>query len=147
MSHVVEIAVEIRDLDALAAAAQSIGMTLTRHASEYKWFGRWVGDYALPAGSAKEDLGKCSHKLSVTGKPNAYEIGLVARRDGRPGYSLLFDFWSGGNGLEAVAGKRCQKLVQAYSVEVVKRQAALQGYRATVQPQADGSQRVVLVRG
>src|SRR6266446_5904173 len=100
MSHVAEIDMEIKDLDALKAAAQDLGLEFCEGQQTYKWYGHSVGDFPMPAGFKEQDLGKCEHALRVKGNPGAYEIGIVPRRDGRPGYTLLWDFWAGGLGLQ-----------------------------------------------
>lgn len=120
MSHVTTIKIEIKDLQALREAAEKIGLVFKEGQKTYKWFGRHVGDYPIPAGFTKNDLGKCSHALGVKGKSNAYEIGVV-EKDGI--YLLMWDFWSGGYGLEAIAGKNCKNLTQAYTQAVALKEA------------------------
>jgi hypothetical protein len=129
MSHVATIEIEIRDLDALDAAARSLGLELVRGQTTYKWYGRHVGDYPLPAGFTREDLGRCDHAIRVPGNNQAYEIGVVKRRDGRPGYVLLWDFWRGGYGLVEKVGENANRLKQAYAIEAAKRAAWRAGHR------------------
>lgn len=129
MSHVVNLSVCINSLDALEAAAKSIGLELVRDQTSYRWFGRSVGDYPIPEGFTAADMGKCEHALRIPGRPGAYEIGVVRRRDGKPGYLLQWDFWNGGYGLEKVAGKDCRNLTTAYNKEVIRRRALAQGKR------------------
>lgn len=81
----------------------------------------WSGN-SLPEGFEAKDLGKCDHAISVPGKKDAYEVGVCKRRDGKEGHTLLFDFWSGGYGLEAKVGKDCSKLTHEYTKEVAKGQ-------------------------
>lgn len=115
--------------------------------TQYKWYGRHVGDYPLPAGFAKEDLGKCEHAIGVPGNPNAYEIGVVKRRDGKQGFALCWDFFQGGYGLEALAGANCNALRQAYTIEAAKRAAQKQGFRVTGERKLDnGSVQLVLAK-
>ncbi len=123
MSHVSAIELEIKDLDALKAACERLGLKWLEGKTTYRWYGQWVGDYPLPEGFKVEDLGKCSHAISVPGA--AYEIGVV-NRNGKT--TLLWDFWSSG-GLEKVLGKGGGKLKQAYAVEAAKRAAKKAGYR------------------
>lgn len=129
MSHVVTIDIEIRDLDALDAAAKSLGLELVRGQTTYRWYGRHVGDYPLPDGLSHEDLGRCEHVLRIPGNAEAYEIGVVRRRDGRPGYTLLWDFWQGGYGLQEKVGANADRLKQAYALETAKRAAWRAGHR------------------
>lgn len=129
MSHISTIAVEIRDLEALKEACKALGLEFKENQRTYKWFGRSVGDYPLPEGFTVKDLGKCDHALSVKGNSGAYEVGLVKKGDQ---YVPLWDFWSGGYGLEACVGKNGDKLVEAYtkaaSVRVAKDFARKKGF-------------------
>lgn len=136
MSHVAKIEIEIKDLDALDAACQRLGFTLLRGQTAYAWWGHSVGDYPLPEGFAASDLGHCAHAIRVPGA--TYEVGVVARRDGRPGFTLLWDFYQSG-GLERILGPGAHKLVQAYGVEAAKRAARRQGYHVTETTREDGS--------
>jgi hypothetical protein len=128
MSHVTEVAVEITDLGCLERAAKRLGLELRYGQETYRWFGRHMGDYAIPAGFTQADLGKCQHAISMPNNSAAYEVGVVKRRDGKPGYTLHFDFWSGGYGIEAVVGVNCNKLVNLYSAEVATQEAMMLGY-------------------
>ncbi len=147
MSHVATIEIDIKDINALDRAAKRLGMTLVQGQQTYKWYGRSVGDYPLPQGFKAEDLGKCEHALVVDGADKqTYEVGVVRRRDGRPGFVLQWDFFAKGYGLEARVGKDCQKLRQAYALEVAKMQAQRKGFRVTEQMQADGSVDLIAVK-
>ena len=146
MSHVCEIQVEIKDLDALAAAAEKLGLELRRGQRTYRWWGKSVGDYPLPAGFTADELGKCEHALSVRNNPNAYEVGVVKRKDGKPGYVLLWDFYAGGQGLEDAVGKDASKLRQRYAAEVAIKNARRQGFRVTEQVGQDGKIKLVCRR-
>lgn len=144
MSHVTTVTVEVRDLDALAAACRRCGLELVRGQTSYRWYGHHVGDYPLPAGFAESELGTCQHAIRVAGSSTAYEIGVTARRDGRPGYALIWDFFGrAGSELQQHAGPECTKLRQAYSVELATRQARRQGFTVTEQRQPDGTIRLV----
>jgi len=88
------------------------------------------GDYKLPQGFKASELGSCEHAIRVKGAgAETYEIGVVKRRDGRPGYTLLMDFWDGGYGLEDAIGKRGSKLKQAYAGRVAVKAAVKAGFR------------------
>lgn len=134
MSHVTEVDVEITDLDCLEQACAKLGLELVRGKTEYKWYGRHVGDYPLPAGFSKEDMGKCEHVIRIVDNDTAYEIGVVKRRDGKPGYTFHYDFWSGGYGLMEVISKDgskghdCERLINRYSAEITKKAAYNCGY-------------------
>jgi hypothetical protein len=140
MSHVATIELEIRDLEALKAACRVLGLEFVAGQRTYRWYGRHVGDYPLPQGFTPEDLGKCEHAIRVPGNAQAYEIGVVARRDGRPGWTLLWDFWQGGFGLEEKVGKHADRLKQAYALEAARRAAQRAGHRVLGQiTRPDGS--------
>jgi hypothetical protein len=144
MSHVATVDVEIRDLDALDAACRRLGLELVRGQQTYRWYGRHVGDYPLPDGFTEDDLGKCDHAVRIPGdaQPHGeppYEIGVVRRRDGRPGFSLMWDFFCGGFGLEERVGQNCRRLKQAYAVEVARKEAMRSGFRVQEHVAANGS--------
>lgn len=147
MSHVTSIDVEITDLEALAQACDQLDLELVQGQATYRWFGRSVGDYPLPPGFTAADLGKCEHAIRVKGDEGAtaYEIGLVARRDGRPGYTLLFDHYAGGCGLmkrvsrQSEEGEDVLKLVHEYGAVKAARLAARRGLRVAVQRSANGT--------
>ena len=110
--------------------AQGLGMEIKLNQKTHRWFGKHVGDFPIPAGFTKEDMGKCDHALSVLGAPGAYEVGVCQRGKG---YKLLFDFWgSCGRALEKCIGPKGQKLVQGYAEAVALKKIKKlqrQGYR------------------
>jgi len=121
-SHVARVEVDVRDLDALAVAAQRCGLVLNRGQKTYRWFGEAVGD----------DLGKCDHAIGVVNPVKVrgqlpYEIGVVARQDGT-GYDLLWDFFAEGYGLQRLAGEKCSTLIGEYLHAVAEKAAAQQGW-------------------
>src|SRR5262249_30989281 len=126
MSHISEIAIQVKDLDSLEAACRELGLELVRGQTKYKWFGQWVGDTPLPPGVKKSDLGKCDHAIRIPGNEAAYQIGVCKNSDGT--FSLRWDFWCGGYGLEERVGSGAGKLIQSYAAEVAMRQARKQGY-------------------
>lgn len=138
MSHMVEMEVALPSLDLLGKAATACGMELVKGQKTHRWYGRWVGDYPMPAGFTKEDLGKCDHAIRVKGaNAQTYEVGVVRRRDGR-GWTLMYDFWQGGHGLEAKAGKNCQHLLQNYGLEAIKKSFVSKGYKLGPVKMVDG---------
>ena len=143
MSHIVKIAIEIKDLDALAAAARALGLELMRGQRTYKHYGADEEQTALPEGFTQKDLGQCDHALRIIGEPHDYdcEIGIAKRRDGRPGFVLLADMFSMGR-LPEYVGANAERLKQNYSSEVAKRTLQKQGYRVTSSTKPDG--RIVL---
>lgn len=143
MSHVATIDIHIKDIGCLKKACERLGLVFRENQGTYKWFGRHVGDYPLPEGFSKEDLGKCEHAIGIKGNENAYEVGVVRRRDGKPGYQLTWDFWAGGHGLEKAVGENCNRLKQAYAVNVAKKKARAQGMSVREKVNADGSIQLV----
>lgn len=120
MSHVVTLNVEIKDLAALRAAVARLGGELRVQSAYHTWItdhGRLYGDFApqLPLGFSVADIGKCEFAICFPGVQ--YEIGVCARRDGMPGYCLLWDFYDG-NLVKAVGGVTADALIQAYHVEL-----------------------------
>ena len=130
MSHVTKIDTEIKDLNALAQACEELGLELVLGKKDYRWFGRFIGDSPLPRGFRKDELGKCEHAIRVkNAKGDTYEVGVVKRRDGRNGYTLLYDYWAGGNGLIEKIGNGASTLTREYKVQVAAKKARQQGYR------------------
>ncbi len=81
----------------------------------YKWFGRYMGDYPLPTGFTKEELGHCSHAIRIPGAQ--YEIGVI-QKNGK--WTLLWDFWQGGYGLQEKIGKNGGLLKRSYDMAKAK---------------------------
>jgi hypothetical protein len=173
MSHIAKVDVEITNLDALETACKAIGLELVRGQQTYRWFGESDEDAPLPDGFTVEDLGHCEHAIRIPGDYRckgvrlgrdleyvgyaAYEIGVVKRRDGRPGYLLLWDHWAGGCGLmDFVGGRfdsgqfehdgRMPKLKQAYARAAALRVAQAQGFRVREEVSANGGIRMFLTK-
>lgn len=160
MSHVATIEIEIKDLAALKEAGRRLGLEWREGQTTYRWFGRHVGDFPLPAGFAVSDMGVCEHALSVPGDSSAYEIGVVKNKNGKPGYTLLYDFYSGGKGLmdhigqhaEIPAANRTRERIagvvqQYYALCAAKRQAQARGYQCTEKKSQDGTIKLYAKRG
>ena len=139
MSHVAEMEIDILDLDALATAVRRLGLEFVPNQVTYKWYGTHVGDYPVPKGFEPKDLGHCLHAIRIPGDERAYEIGVVKRRDGKPGYQLMWDFWKEGFGLMEKIGSTGGLLKQAYGVQVAKKQMLRDGYRVTEVKDAKGN--------
>jgi len=137
MSHVSKFDCQVTDLEALKKAAEDCGLELVENQKTYKWYGRSVGDYPIPAGFKESDLGKCDHALRIPGNREAYEIGVVKSKTGT-GYELLWDFWAGGHGLTAKVGQSGDRLKQAYQVRHTERHWQRKGCRTQVIQRQDG---------
>ena len=146
MSHVASIEIEVKDLSCLREAAGRLGLEFMEGQESYRWFGESAGGYPLPAGFAVEDLGKCEHALRVPGKPDAYEIGVTKRRDGKAGYTLLWDFFQGGYGLQDRVGEGAGRLVQEYARSVAVKQARRQGFSVREKKRQDGCYELTLTK-
>ena len=142
MSHIAKISIDLKDLDALSAAAKALGLELVRGQTRYKHYGAGEAQTDLPEGFTAEDLGQCEHALRIVGADSlACEIGIAKRRDGRPGYVLLADLFAYGR-LPEFVGANAERLRQGYSTEVARRTLQKQGFRVSQVVKADG--RIVL---
>ena len=135
MSHVATIKTELRDLDALKSACAELGVQFVEGQTTYQWYGAHVGDYPLPPGISREQLGRCSHVIRLPGVQ--YEVGVVQKANGH--WTLAYDFWGPGQGLLQKFGPDCQKLVQLYGVHKTIREATRRGYQVQRRQQQDGA--------
>lgn len=143
MSHVATVDLHITDLAALKAACETLGLEFREGKTRFRWYGRVVGDYPLPEGFTVSDMGLCEHAIGVKDNALGYEVGVVRRRDGKPGYLLMYDNWRGGFGLEDIIGANAGKLKQQYTIQVLLQAARRQGYRVSQSQLQDGSLRLV----
>ena len=127
MSHISQIAIEVKDIDALEIACRERGVELRR---EQKTFRTFRGAQT-----------KCDMAIVDPTNNRAYEIGVVLGKDGV--YKLQTDEWQGGLGMNEKVGDRAGLLLQRYGLNVAKRQAAKQGWAANEQRLPDGSIRLV----
>jgi len=148
MSHVASVKTVVKDLDILEKACQAIGLELVRNKHTFKWYGTWVNDYngqnaAYRNGIDPKEYGKCEHAIRVKGgNKETYEIGVVKNKD-EEGYSLVYDFWQGGFGLEKVAGKDLTILQKEYNKMVAVDQLTNLGYMVEVEELENGEFDVV----
>jgi hypothetical protein len=157
MSHVVHSEVLIKDIDALRTAVTAMGCTLVAKKT-YNWYGHHVGDFPMPKGVTKEQLGHCDFAIQVPGA--RYEVGVV-KTDA--GYTLAWDFYGGdttqwdpkkGQGYQIHDGQKLLKkfgdklclLQQQYSKAVVVKQAKAKGYFVRERLLPNGSLRLQLLR-
>jgi hypothetical protein len=137
LSHISKIELEIKDLEALKNACNTLGFQFMENQKEYIWYGKWIGNQPLPPGITEDDIGKCDHAIRV---PTAqFEVGVVRKGNS---WILLWDNWIAG-GLQKVIGKDAGILKQAYSVEAVKKISRVKGYRI-VQKKLRGKIRLFL---
>ena len=131
--HVATVKLEVRSLEALKAACQRLGLEFREGQTHYAWFGESVGDYPLPEGFTKSDLGHCDHAIHVPGA--SYEVGVVFKNGA---YRLIWDSWSNG-GLEAALGKDCNLLKQSYGIAAALEAAQRQGLTCWEEQLTDGA--------
>lgn len=153
ISHVASVKCFVQDLDALARVADTLGFELVRDAETYAWYGTWVNDFrgeraAVDQGYDPSTFGKCLHKLRrKDGMSGAYEIGVVARVDGQPGFELLYDNWGvGGRAIETLAGKNLVGLKGALAEDVTMRMLMRKGYRVKRTVGTDGKIKLIGVK-
>lgn len=133
MSHVATIEVIIKDqeLEALGAAVKELGLELVRDQKTFK--------------SYQSGL-MCDHAIRVPGNPDAYEIGVVKRDDGK-GYELKWDTYGGGRYLLEKVGTGAQKIKQGYATQVAIKAARAGGFRVVGRSvKADGTVLVSIQR-
>lgn len=115
MSHVTTIEVkESYTLLSLKQMCKDMGWQWQEGQKTYRWYGKHVGDYPIPVGFTRDDVGRCDHAIGVPGAK--YEIGVV--RKGNE-WKLLWDFYGVG-GLQQVLGKEAGLLKQAYAMANTK---------------------------
>ena len=149
MSHIVTLDIELRDLDAIEAAAKRLGLEFHLDQKTYRWYGQKLNHYALPEGMTDDDLGKCEHAITLSADhpdiATAYEIGVVKQGDH---FTLAFDFWGsrisgqqfiGGIPISEIVGADLGAFKQAYGVELAKRELQLEGWMVNEILATDGS--------
>lgn len=127
MSHLTTIDIEVKDLNALATACQSLGLVLRR---DQKTFRTYAGART-----------SCEAAIVDTKNARAYEIGVVRTNDR---LVLQYDGWNNGDGMQDIVGNNCSRLVQEYARAVTLRTARQQGMRVSETRMADGSIRLKL---
>jgi hypothetical protein len=154
MSHMVSVECFVEDnLTTLETVANTLGLVLDKNVSTFKWYGQWVNDFsgqtaAVTNGHDPKTFGQCVHKLRrADANANDYEIGLVRRLDGQPGYELVYDNWgTGGRRIEELAGKNLGTLKDELLTEAAIRVQARAGYRAIRSKAADGAIELTFIK-
>jgi len=124
MSHSEVIDLEVEDLKTLANTAKRLGGKLMLNQKTYEWYGKYMGDYPLPAGMTANDLGKCEHAIKFPGIN--YEVGIINSRNQKGAYELLWDFWD--KPLKAkMGGNKGIAFIQNYTMEKTKQAAMEKG--------------------
>jgi hypothetical protein len=159
LSHIATVELEIKSLDDLDSACKRLGLEFVRGQDRYRCYFEPGTDAdirrqarqffdddeitkLMPDGFSLADMGRCQHAIRIAmGNPNwqsdAHEIGVVQRRDGKPGFVLLMDGFC--DRLTSFVGRAGEKLRQAYATAAATRSARQQGFRVTEHAKADGS--------
>lgn len=136
MSHITTVTRQFKSLTIIRKAGERLGLEFNDGKTTFRAY------YSNASNS-------CEHTLSVPGIADAYEIGIAKAPDGS-GYTFKYDSYAGGKGLmEKVStdGRTLNRLEQAYSVEVAKREMRRKGYRCREQVDAHGNIQVVAIAG
>lgn len=125
MSHWTTIKVEVRDIAALQAACNEMGLQFVDGVTP-----QYARGYA-------GNLRKCDHLIKLRGPYDVAVDGSEAS-----GYTLSTDWWDGHVAKEV--GVEFSRLLQNYGVAKTERMARARGLRVTKKVQADGSIRMTL---
>lgn len=101
MSHITNIKLRVKNLDALAEAAASVGLELRRGQTTHLTYGG--------------RRSPCLHALCMPSVPGAYEVGVIAAPDGGDGFDLVADLWQQHALSQAVGGPQFNRLRQEYA--------------------------------
>jgi len=143
MSHVEVGEAEIHDLDLLKSMCKENGWEFLENKTTFNWFGRHVGDYALPENYSVDDMGKCEHAIKVPGI--SYEIGVVKSKTTKTGYKLMYDFYGPGRQLiEKLGGKKSEGFMKKYAQKSVYKYAAKNGYSVAKKELESGQVKLTL---
>jgi hypothetical protein len=132
MSHVADVDIKVRDLDALDTAVQALGGELVREQKTHKWYGRFLNDWSSDRAAVNrrdpKTFGKCDHAIKFPGVD--YEIGLCKEEDGS--FTAVYDNYGSGRMLEErCGGIGLPKLKDEYAAAVTTRVLARKGFRCT----------------
>ena len=153
MSHVADVQMQIKDLNALRQAVEAAGAVWHEGQTTHRWYGRFLDDWNDSRAAVNrrdpKTFGKCLHAISVPGVN--YEIGVVQHRSGE-GFDLVYDNFGSsgqhdGQKLEQkFGGAGFPVLRQGYGVELTRRELTRKGYRVVTVPQEDGTIKVKATR-
>jgi hypothetical protein len=126
----------ITDLDAIKRACDACGLEFMEGQKTFTWYGRWLDDWNDPARAAAmkgfdpKTYGQCEHAIRRAGhKKGDYEMGLVPRRDGLPGWEVVVDFWGSGRYFSSkFGGPDMPELKNEYGAAMSERYWQSKGY-------------------
>lgn len=124
MSHIAKVDLHVKNLDDLETACRALGLELVRDQQTFRNYNRRKT--------------ACEHAIRIPADRDAYEIGVVKRADGQPGYQLAWDDYRGGLGLVEKVGENCSLLKQQYALAVTQRYARQHGFSVTHQAGVNG---------
>lgn len=128
MSHISELKIAVRDVDAADAACRELGVELRRNQKTFKNYGNRQSP--------------CDMAICVPGAGrDTFEAGLIKQKDGS--YLVQMDNWQGGYGLNEKIGANATKFLQAYGVCAAEAAAKKQGMVTNRHQQPDGTIRLV----
>lgn len=138
------------DLECLLKAIE-MARCVKKDTNVYSWWGHHVGDYPIPKGMKKEELGKNAEfvialndeaKAEVRKKNGGepYEVGVVADPNNPGCWTVIYDFYGGGRGVNDILGAPvrdangkivmlCPKLKQLYDMACESQSAVEAGDR------------------
>lgn len=156
MSHITDVKMKVRDLDALAEACDLLGLEFERDKTTFAWWGTYVGDSRDYGELDVKEFGKCAHAIKEkgtsprNGSSGPWEIGVVPAKDG-DGFILALDTYGGaGRRLINLAGQGLDRLRQEYSTAVAaakaKKTLGPKGFVAKRETLANGTVRLRMVR-
>lgn len=104
------------DLDCLRQAVEMLGCRLVER-NTFRWYGRSVGDYPLPPGMTKADLGNnAKYVIELTPETAArvkkehgydeapYDVGIIEDPNNPGTYVPMYDHFIGGYGVDDCLG-------------------------------------------
>lgn len=153
MSHVTDVRLRIKDVDALKEAAQACGLEFREGQRTYAWWGSYLGDSRQFGPHDPKQFGKCEHALREPGtsprdgSAGPWEIGVVPAPKGEEGFDLLYDqFGAAGQRLTNLVGANANRLRREYSAAVATRrvEASLGRRGFTVTKESVGPNRLRL---
>jgi hypothetical protein len=103
----------------LEKAANLIGLEVVE-TNKYNWFNRHMGDYPIPPGMKASDLGHNALFILRVKEPKRselikqhnsapYDIGVLEDPNNPGCFTVIYDFWASGYGVDSVVGAPVRK--------------------------------------
>jgi hypothetical protein len=132
ISHVAKVDLEIADLDVLAEAAIAMGGEYLPNETKWRWYGSWQNDYAAKDAAYLNGIPATRYGTSDAGiirlNGASWDIGVykVPGQDGK--FTLVYDNYGEGHGIEKACGKNLVGLKTRYGAVAATRQLKKQGF-------------------